>query len=87
MRESEPTKCKGCGKSIYFAKQLMGDGKYKWVPLDPVAPIFEITVDSLGGVPVQCKQDKTAKYMVSHFATCAKANDFSSSKKRDEELF
>jgi hypothetical protein len=63
--------CKGCGKPIRFAKNLAG----KYIPLDERAPVYEI-VKVLGEERAQL----TERAFVTHFATCAKANDFSKKK-------
>ena len=72
------SKCKGCGKEIIWAKNENG----KMVPLDASAPVFLITEadDETGCVKVG-HDDLPACY-VSHFATCPKANEFSSSRKK-----
>jgi len=64
------TFCK-CGKRIVWA--VTADGKK--IPLDPAPAVYE--VDTVN--PTTCERTKTA--MVSHFATCPKANDFSGSRK------
>jgi len=62
------TKCKGCGRAIVWA--VKDDGRM--IPLDPSAPVYELLED---GVVVSAVRSATA--MVSHFATCSKANLFS----------
>ena len=67
--------CRGCGKSVVFAKDAEG----KWQILDVVAPCFRQTgTDAKGAFIVE--RDPTA--MVSHFATCPRANEFSAAKRR-----
>lgn len=63
--------CKGCGKLVVFAKDRDTD---KWQVLDNTAPVWK-QVGLKNGVPYVIR-DKTA--LVSHFSTCSKANDFSS---------
>ena len=84
MMENKMPKCKGCGKEIFFAKHILGEGKFKNVPLDPLPVIFEVTIDDAVG-PVQCKPVQRGRFMVSHFNTCPNANDFSSSNRKKED--
>ena len=72
---SEKRKCKGCGKSLMFVPGENG----KIVPLDMVAPVYEVTKDLTGN---EVAKRVGGSIMVSHFATCSKANDFSSSKRK-----
>lgn len=74
MGKVEPGRreCKGCGKSILFAQTE--DGKI--IPLDTIPPTYLLERD-LTGVLVAVRSDA----VVSHFATCPKANDFSKGKK------
>lgn len=65
--------CKGCGKSLIFAKTAEG----KIVPLDPVPPTYRIERDMLGE-EIAVRSDA----VVSHFATCPRADQFSKGKKR-----
>lgn len=65
--------CGGCGKQIVFGTLPNG----KRVPLDPSAPVYSVAEDGT------C--DRVQGVMVSHFATCSHANDFSASKRRGEE--
>ena len=64
--------CKGCGARIVWG--LMPDGKK--IPLDPKPPIY--IVDEDRGTCRRLSQD----FMVSHFATCPNANDFSGKGKK-----
>lgn len=66
----EPTPCKGCGKLIHFAKTVDG----KTVPLDPRPPVYAWTPD---GWKRANGKNRPIKALVTHFATCARANDFS----------
>ncbi len=68
------SKCKGCDKPIVWGVTEEG----KRIPLDPKPAVYD--VEEVEG-EVQATRDRTA--MVTHFATCPKANDFSGGK-RDE---
>jgi hypothetical protein len=70
------TPCRGCGKQIVFVTTAGG----KTVPLDPVAPVYVREADGEGGA-VWAK-DGGGDIMVSHFATCSRANDFSAGKRK-----
>ena len=72
--------CKGCGKKIVWGTTAGGQR----IPLDPVPPIYQTSPVTVMGQPVedQVGAMRTSRdYMVSHFATCPSANDFSKSKK------
>lgn len=69
--------CRGCGKPVVFAKDTDG----KWQVLDAHAPIW-IQIKSKDSTPRVMREPKA---MVSHFATCANANDFSASRKAAPE--
>lgn len=74
------TPCRGCGRPVIFVSVAKPDGSHATVPLDPSAPVFYRESDGEGGgVWVQ---DRTREILVSHFATCSKANDFSGSGRR-----
>ena len=64
--------CRGCGKEIVWGETADG----KKIPLDPRAPVYGIVT-----IRGQSEIVRTTLAMVSHFATCPKANDFSASKK------
>jgi len=70
--------CKGCGKEIVWG--VTPDGKR--IPLDPRPPVYSILPNQPEDGDMQVVRDHNAS--VSHFATCTKANDFSSSTKRPE---
>ncbi len=86
--------CRGCGKAILWAK-VAGSGedgeKAKWVPMDTAATIYELCKDGEeSGYEVKLvpsperKRTLSAGGMitaVSHFATCTKADRFSSSRR------
>ena len=81
------TPCRGCGKPIVFG--LTENGKR--IPLDPRPPVYQIVTDGDAGPPdiVRLAQHFDASAlrataMVSHFATCPKASEFSASKKKTE---
>ena len=69
----ESSACRGCGKPICWG--VTADGKR--IPLDPRPPVYRIVNDAGGNEVVE--RDKNA--MVSHFATCPKANEFSGGRK------
>lgn len=75
MFEVVETKCKGCGKPIYW---LNVEGKS--IPLDRSAPVYEIT----DNVKSQGRRADRMRFAVSHFATCPKANDFSATKAKEK---
>lgn len=62
--------CKGCGKAIVWAKSDTG----ATIPLDPQAPVYTLNEDGT------CARNKDA--MVTHFATCPNANQFSKGGKK-----
>ena len=64
--------CRGCGKPIVWG--LTNDNKK--IPLDPAPPVYSIVTHN-----GQSEAVRTTLAMVSHFATCPNANDFSASKK------
>ena len=65
----------GCGKPIVWAL----DENSKRIPLDPRAPVYRVVENEAG--ETICWREPQA--MVSHFATCSHANEFSRSKKHD----
>jgi hypothetical protein len=67
--------CRGCGKNIVWA--ILENGKK--IPLDPTPPCYVLT--ACGGPEPAAVRDRGV--MVSHFATCPKANQFSGSKKKE----
>jgi hypothetical protein len=69
--------CKGCGKPIIFLKTKAG----KTMPLDARAAVYEVKKDFSG----QPYADLVSEgFHVSHFLTCTKANDFSSSNRKEQ---
>lgn len=70
------SQCK-CGKEILWA---IGEQGQK-IPLDAKAPVYILTGEG-GLMGPRCKREKKA--YVTHFATCKNANEFSASKKEEE---
>lgn len=68
------TPCKGCGRTIVWGITKEGIK----IPLDPKPPVYEFE-DVEPGDHHLVARNKLA--MVSHFATCPKASQFSGSKK------
>lgn len=70
------SKCKGCGKPIEWIEHTnVVTGELKKVPLDSRAPTFRFNSET--GIW------ERSDAMVSHFATCPNANQFSASKKEE----
>jgi len=65
--------CKGCGKRIIWG--IMENGAR--VPMDPVPPVYEVVDKMEPNSSEIVRRCDRARFMVSHFATCPKANDFS----------
>lgn len=79
MSDEKTTPCKGCGRPMVWGEtEEKEGGGAKAIPLDPRAPVYRILRHDLNGTPVIVR-DKGA--MVSHFATCPKASQFSASAK------
>ena len=81
MAAENESKCQGCGKRIVWATTAEG----KKIPLDPTAPVYQVASSNVTGTIGCCisplYNDTDAKvrlrqHMVSHFATCPKANQF-----------
>ena len=62
--------CKGCGKPIIWGTDPEG----KRIPLDPRPPVYMVEPSG------KCRRVSNA--MVTHFATCPKAAEFSGKGKR-----
>lgn len=60
--------CRGCGKKVVWGI----DEKGHKIPLDPVPPVYDAAIGTNGTALVYRLKDA----MVSHFATCRRANDF-----------
>ena len=70
---SLPTiQCRGCGKPIVFGDLPTG-GK---VPLDPKAPVYDVE-GIIGGTVTATRRTEA---MVTHFATCPAASNFTKQK-------
>lgn len=69
----DTTPCKGCGKPIVWAKHTLTG---KMIPLDAKAHVYAVSSENGHAI---CTANMYS--MVSHFATCAFANDFSKTKK------
>lgn len=63
------SQCKGCGREIVWGEDVINGST---IPLDPKAPVYSVLKQN-GKVLLQRQHD----CMVSHFATCANASDFS----------
>lgn len=70
--------CKGCGKPILWAQDHEG----KKIPLDPKPPVYTVYGRDLDKGVALCERSTRQIFMVSHFATCPNANDFSGSRKK-----
>ena len=73
-------RCK-CGKKIIFG-QVEGQNA---VPLDLSAPVYQVTTRPSDGEPVATRAPHDVApglpaFLVSHFATCSRAGEFSKSK-------
>jgi len=68
--------CKGCGKEIFWGTTWDG----KSIPLDPRAPVYSAVKPWDASSCIV----RTELAMVSHFATCPNANDFSASNRVKE---
>lgn len=76
--------CKGCGRSIVWGRDAEG----RAVPLDPRPPVYRVTEHPtspgyrITRLPETDDNEGTREaYMVSHFATCPKAAQFSGSRR------
>ncbi len=65
-------KCKGCGRDMTWGITTEGAR----IPLDPRAPVYRLD----NGIAVRAHG-----CMVTHFATCSKAGDFSASKRKESD--
>ena len=72
------TNCKGCGKKITWGETEEG----KMIPLDPRPPVYEVWMRANDGKTFIKR--RTDCY-VSHFATCPNANEFSGSKRKEQD--
>lgn len=69
--------CRGCGREIVWG--LTAEGKR--IPLDPRPPVYRTGALLPGGDGVHCERDREA--LVSHFATCPTAQQFSGSRRKE----
>lgn len=76
------TRCK-CGKDMVFAKIVKRDGSAGQIPIDPAAPVYYVSVDvdSDECTAERAPSTNASGYYVSHFCTCALANEFSGGKR------
>lgn len=68
--------CK-CGAKMVWGLVVTPDG-IKSVPLDPKAPVYEVDQEASTETKVVVTRNRNA--MVSHFATCPNASEFSGGK-------
>ena len=64
--------CKGCNKPIVWGETSEG----RRIPLDPGPAIYAVGETSGGTITAE----RSKEHMVTHFATCPKASDFSGKK-------
>lgn len=71
-----PSKCKGCGRKVYFAVDENGTNQI----LDAVSPVYQLTDAAApeNHNKQQCVRSTTA--YVSHFVTCPQRSMFSKGK-------
>lgn len=76
--------CRGCGRAIVWAWDESG----KAIPLDPRPPVYRVSEHPERSAPACTRlispfeaDGALQGFMVSHFATCPKANDFSGSRR------
>ena len=71
------TPCKGCGKPVVWIQVQNDKGEYVRVPVDPRPPCYRF-------FPMHgWERDRDS--MVSHFATCSKASEFSGANRNTTE--
>lgn len=89
--EFKTAACRGCGRPIVWGRDERG----KAIPLDPRPPVYRVVSDprrpdayAATRVEEEKIEDELGTFdarlsavMVSHFATCPKASDFSGSRK------
>lgn len=77
------SQCRGCGRAIVWGHLANG----RRVPLDAASPVYRIAPGDMVAHRVNGKEaavpDDHGTYLVSHFATCQKAIQFSGSRKED----
>ena len=74
-------RCKGCDKPIIWGVLTNQHGEMKRLPLDPKPPIYRVIGTESTSAGESVKVQRMDNALVSHFATCPNANDFSGSKK------
>jgi hypothetical protein len=80
------TPCKGCGHLIVWGVTEEG----KRIPLDPRPPVYLVSYNGEEHITTAVrangeeapKLESEATFMVSHFATCTHANEFSGKGKK-----
>lgn len=84
MTEFRRATCNGCGKPIVWATTAEG----KRIPLDPRPAVYRVVEDpqrpknySATRIEEVSSEGRPMGAMVTHFATCPKAGDFSGSRK------
>ena len=78
MSSLDTTPCKGpnCGRPVVWATVRRDDGTPGKVPLDPRAPVYEVTGAGAARAGSYVAERRGTAY-VSHFATCPDAGRFS----------
>lgn len=76
------TPCRGCARPIVFARTADG----KTIPLDPRPPIYLVTqvdgeASAVRDTLITTTDGAETSHMVTHFATCPKAAEFSRGKR------
>lgn len=66
------TTCRGCGKEIVWA--ITNNGKN--IPLDPKALVFSVLPEGGKLIAIKPVGVLGERWLVSHWATCPKAEDF-----------
>lgn len=80
-----------CGQKIVFVREETEDGEGKLHPLDISSPVYEVKVNTDGSIQA-VKANRViptdpfydSAYMVSHFRTCRKVDEFRKVKKELE---
>lgn len=77
-----------CGQRIVFVKEDTEDGETKTHPLDLSSPVYGVEVDQQGRLRAfKANRDVPgdpfgdAAYLVSHFRTCRKVEEFRAARK------
>lgn len=81
MSASRLRPCRKCGKGILDVIMIDDAGKQKFIVLDPVPAVYELTDrTSMDGTPL-VHRVPSGTVMVSHFSTCPHADYFNKGKK------